>query len=57
MVTYEVLQEKRRGLGNRAIRRIVDGKAQEGTVGAGYETRADAQYWLEQLTSDERVEA
>ena len=56
-MTYEVLQEKRRGPGSWAIRRLVDGKAQEGTVGAGYETKGDAQYWLEQLSADERVEA
>jgi len=57
MVTYEIVRETRRGIHSWAIRRVVDGVPQEGTVGAGYETRADAQYWLEQLTADDRVNA
>jgi hypothetical protein len=57
MVTYEIVRETRRGINSWAIRRMVDGVAQEGTVGAGYETKADAQYWVEQLTADEKVAA
>jgi hypothetical protein len=57
MVTYEIVRETRRRLGKWAIRVIVDGVAQEGTIGAGYETKADAQYWVEQLTTPDEVDA
>ena len=57
MVTYEIVRESRRGLKSWAIRRLIGGVAQEGTVGAGYQTEAEAEYWLEQLTSADKVDA
>jgi hypothetical protein len=44
MATYEIVPETRPGLGNLAIRVIVNGVIQEGTIGAGYETEAEARY-------------
>ena len=57
MVTYEIVAETRPGLGNWAIRVIVNGVIQEGTIGAGYETEAEAMYWVEQLTGPEKARA
>ena len=57
MVTYETVRETRRGLNSWAIRRMINGVAQEGTVGAGYETEAEAKYWVEQLRAADKVDA
>ena len=57
MVTYEIVRETRPGLGNWAIRVVVNGVPEEGTFGAGYETEADARYWVGQLTALDKVEA
>ena len=48
---YEVVPETRPGLGNWAIRVVIDGLPQEGTMGAGYETQEEANYWAKQLVT------
>ena len=55
MVTYEIAPENRHGLGKWAIRVIVNGVLQEGTIGAGYETEAEAMYWVEQLAAGDKA--
>ena len=53
--TYEIIPETRPGLGKWAIRVIVNGVIQEGTIGAGYETDEEAKYWVGQFGAhDER---
>jgi len=55
MVSYEIVSEASPGLGNWAIRMVINGVAQEGTIGAGYEAKADAKYWVEQLSAQDKV--
>ena len=55
--TYEVVPETRPGLGNWAIRILIKGVPQEGTMGAGYETEAEARYWAEYLAAADKVPA
>jgi hypothetical protein len=55
MVTYEIVREARRG--EWAIRLIVNGVPREGIMGAGYQTEAEAKYWVEQLTAADKVKS
>jgi len=57
MVSYEIVREIWRGLGKWAIRVILNGVPQEGTMGAGYQAEAEARYWVEQLTAADNVYA
>ena len=52
--TNEVIPYTHQGLATLAIRVVVNGVVQEGTMGAGYETEAEANYWAKQLASDDK---
>ena len=46
---YKVVRETHQGLDTWAIRVLINGMVQDGTMGAGYETEAEANYCATQL--------
>jgi hypothetical protein len=56
MKTYQIVPEERSNISRWVIQVVEDGKAIPGALSNHYETKQDAQYWVDRMTTQDKAE-